>query len=129
MDAVALLQEHKNIWPERTLIYLDPPYYIKGHHLYYHHYASDDHTAVRDMVLKIDRQKWIVSYDDVPAIRSLYSGQKFLRYALGYSARTAASGAEIMFFGNDVSMPKCCSTMTELERGMNGMPADPAMAD
>jgi DNA adenine methylase len=116
LDAIDFLRQGAAIWPEQTLIYLDPPYYVKGRDLYHHHYRHEDHVAVRDAVLGISDQRWIVSYDDTPEIRSLYAAERRLQYRLGYSARDASSGAEVMFFGPNVAMPNCCSAMTEVAR-------------
>ena len=90
------------------LIYLDPPYYVKGKHLYHHYYVHKDHEAVRLAVRAIKHQKWIVSYDDTPEITSIYAGTRTLRYTIGYSARDHGTGNEIMFFGPGVSVPECC---------------------
>ncbi|MGV8987605.1 MAG: DNA adenine methylase [Cypionkella sp.] len=116
LDAIEFLRQGVLTWPERTLVYLDPPYYVKGRDLYHHHYRHPDHIAVREAVSLITRQRWIVSYDDVVEIDELYRGERRLRYGIGYSARDASSGREVMFFGNDVAMPPCCPAMTEIER-------------
>ena len=38
------------LWPEKTLIYLDPPYYIKGKELYFDFYSHKDHEEVAELV-------------------------------------------------------------------------------
>lgn len=57
----------------RSFAYLDPPYYVKGPELY--RYSMDDamHLKLRD-VLMISPGHWVLSYDDAPIIRELYSG-------------------------------------------------------
>jgi DNA adenine methylase len=72
-DAKKFLLERLPTLPEKTLIYLDPPYYIKGKELYYHYYTHKDHEEIAKLVTKkIRRQKWIVSYDNVETIRDMY---------------------------------------------------------
>lgn len=93
---------------------------MKGRDLYHHHYRHDDHVEVRAAVRALERQRWIVSYDDVPEICDLYCGERYLRYRIGYSARSAATGTEVMFFGPGVAMPEVCSAMTEMERSELG---------
>lgn len=106
-DALKFLMNGVSRWPEATLIYLDPPYYVKGRDLYYDFYEHEDHERVANFVLKsITRQRWIVSYDNVPAIRSLYKGTRCVAYNIGYSARSASQGSEVMFFSHGLKVPR-----------------------
>ena len=45
-DAVSLVQRLKLILPPNTLVYLDPPYYIKGKGLYMNYYNDQDHQDI-----------------------------------------------------------------------------------
>ena len=106
-DALKFLEAGSVKWPEKTLVYLDPPYYVKGRELYYDFYKPEDHAAVaacvRDRLL---RQQWIVSYDNVPAIRQLYEGECYMTYDIGYSAsETSKRGSEVMFFNKRLKIP------------------------
>lgn len=49
--------------------YLDPPYYAEGGNLYAH--GSLDHLALADDLRS--RSDWLLSYDDHPDVRALYS--------------------------------------------------------
>jgi DNA adenine methylase len=101
MDALKFIKAGMSQWPAKTLIYLDPPYYEKGRELYYDFYQHKDHEALAKFVVgKLVRQRWIVSYDNAPAIRELYRGCQRLTYALGYSAREWREGNEVIFFGD-----------------------------
>jgi DNA adenine methylase len=101
MDALKFLKAGVTKWPAKTLIYLDPPYYIQGRNLYYDYYQHDDHEAVSDFVLKkLNRQQWIVSYDNTPAIREMYKDCQRMTYSLGYSARETREGSEVIFLSN-----------------------------
>ncbi len=105
-DARTFLECGSSKWPARTLIYLDPPYFEKGRHLYYDFYKPDDHKVVAECVRQtVHAQQWIVSYDDVPEIAAIYSGETALRYRIGYSARAVKKGAEVMFFKNGMVVP------------------------
>ena len=86
------------------LVYLDPPYYRSGRDLYYNAYRPCDHAAVRDRVRKL-RLPWIVSYDDVPEIRDLYSGFRSRRLQLQHTARNTRIGREVLFFGPGLRIP------------------------
>lgn len=71
-DALKFIKSGAERWPKETLIYLDPPYYVKGRDLYYDFYQEKDHASVAGFVMNgIGRQCWIVSYDNVTQIREL----------------------------------------------------------
>jgi len=118
-DAVTFIRNGSKSWGSKTLVYLDPPYYVKGKHLYHHFYTHDDHEEVRRAVAELKTQKWMVSYDDTPEIAEIYKGEDWLRYTIGYSARNHGAGNEIMFFGPRVTAPKVCGSMVEVERSGN----------
>ncbi|MHB1543732.1 MAG: DNA adenine methylase [Gammaproteobacteria bacterium] len=114
-DALAMLTSKLNVWPEKTLIYLDPPYYTKGKVLYYDYYTHEDHKRIAKFVLKrIYRQKWIVSYDNVQEIQEMYSGFRHIVYGLSYSAREYRQGSEAMFFCNGLQIPSRSGAMRAL---------------
>ena len=104
-DAVDLLIEKLGGLGERDLIYLDPPYFEKGRMLYYDAYGPDDHAKVADLLAEVKGLRWVVSYDDVEAIRSLYSFAPRLEYRVGYSARDRRQGREVMFFSEGLTVP------------------------
>ena len=105
-DALKFLKAGVSKWPKKTLIYLDPPYYEKGRDLYYDFYEPKDHEVVANfMTENVSQQQWIVSYDNVPAIRSLYQVARHVVYNIGYSARSASQGSEVMFFGDQLKIP------------------------
>lgn len=127
-DAVQYLKRHLPTLPERTLIYLDPPYYVKGKELYYDYYDADDHAAIASLVTRsIHRQKWIVSYDNVAPIRALYARCPGIAYGLGYSAREARSGSEVMFFGPGLVAPPLAGAMRVVRGGQR--PRVPALRE
>lgn len=103
-------------WPEKTLIYLDPPYYVKGRDLYYDFYEPEDHAHVAEFVrTRITPQRWIVSYDNAPAIRELYKGSPHIVYDIGYTARSSRQGSEVMFFGDGLRVPSIVGSITLTE--------------
>ena len=106
-DALRFLKSGVNKWPEKTLIYLDPPYYVKGRDLYFDFYEPKDHERVARFVrFTMKSQRWIVSYDNEPAIRELYKGSRHAVYNIGYSARTSHQGSEVIFFGDGLKVPQ-----------------------
>lgn len=57
--------------PDYAFAYLDPPYYLKGVELYRYPMDEADHLRLADL-LKRARFRWVLSYDDHPAVRGLY---------------------------------------------------------
>ena len=102
--------------PQRTLVYLDPPYFMKGKELYLDHYQPDDHAEIATLVAKIRPQAWMISYDDVPQIRALYRGYKGIRYELGYNARDVKAGIELMYFADQLQIPPPAGPIKVLRR-------------
>jgi DNA adenine methylase len=111
MDALKLLASKGEEWPDKTLIYLDPPYYEKGRELYYDFYEHEDHEQLYQfLTTTFAKKRWVISYDNVPPIRKLYKNRQRLVYGIRYSAREARKGAEVMFFNNLLqSGPIVCS--------------------
>jgi DNA adenine methylase len=106
LDALRFLKSGVQKWPAKTLVYLDPPYFVKGRDLYYDFYEPEDHASVAEFVRSsITKQRWIVSYDNAPAIRKLYDGLPHIVYDIGYSARSASQGSEVMFFADGLKVP------------------------
>jgi DNA adenine methylase len=106
LDALEFLKVKSADWPSKTLVYLDPPYFVKGRELYYDFYQTEDHQKVERFVTsKFKKHKWIVSYDNVPTIRTLYKGHEQIVYGIGYSARNVHEGSEIMFFSHSLEVP------------------------
>jgi DNA adenine methylase len=101
------------------LIYLDPPYYVKGRDLYYDFYQHEDHKNVATFVAKkLIRQRWVVSYDNVRPIRELYRGCQRMTYRLGYSARASREGAEVIFFSNSLRVSQLVGPFKLIRRSV-----------
>ena len=97
LDALTFTKRRSSTLPKKSLVYLDPPYYVKGQELYMNAYGEGDHAAVAEAVRHELQLPWIVSYDDVPQIRSLYSAVHRTSYMLRYSASSTRKGRELIF--------------------------------
>ena len=106
LDAIKLINKIKNRLPKKTLIYLDPPYYVKGEGLYEHHYQHQDHVAVAKLVTRKIKQRWIISYDSAPEICKLYESYRQMIYGLNYSAADRYEGSEVIVFCDKLSIPE-----------------------
>jgi DNA adenine methylase len=101
---------------DRSLIYLDPPYYKKGRDLYYDFYKHESHSTVAKFVTEhLKGRHWIVSYDNVPEIRDLYSSHRSGVYSIGYSARSHGTGSEVMFFSENMSISPLVGAVKSIE--------------
>jgi DNA adenine methylase len=112
-DALDFLKKKSKTWPTKTLIYLDPPYFLKGRDLYYDYYNEQDHLDLRNFVTKNFLNKnWIVSYDNEAPVRNLYRGFQQTVYGLDYTAREFRGGSEIMFFSDSLEVPSLVGPFT-----------------
>lgn len=101
LDALEFLKEvGDKLPPKKVLIYLDPPYYVKGSQLYRNCYQHADHVAVGKVVKSLSRPL-LVTYDDAPEIRRIYTGMKWTVFSLKYSTHTERPlASEVMFYKN-----------------------------
>ena len=105
-DAVELVKDLRKTLPAKTLFYFDPPYYIKGKDLYLNYYEERDHEQIATEISKVNKQKWIVTYDNVQAIKQLYNNYRQVKYTLNYSAAKATKGEEVMIFSDNIYIVK-----------------------
>ena len=107
MDALVLIKKVKQ--DKNTIFYFDPPYYLKGPSLYMNHYKDDDHKKVSFEIQKITNAKWIVSYDNTNEIKKLYKKCPKKEYNLLHAAYNNKVGREILFFSNNLVLPRVVS--------------------
>nr|WP_259052475.1 DNA adenine methylase [Klebsiella sp. BIGb0407] len=105
-DAKEFLSSTVSTFPKNTLIYLDPPYYVKGKGLYQNHYRHDDHVDIAKKIITNNEQYWIVSYDNTPEINQMYYGLRKVEYGINYSAQSRYQGAEVIFFCKRMNIPE-----------------------
>lgn len=105
-DSLSLLNRCQDFLPHKSMIYLDPPYYVKGKGLYRNYYKHDDHVAIA-MTLQKKQFKWpwVVSYDNAEEICSMYQMSRSLSYGLNYTAQRHYVGNEVMFFSQKLTVP------------------------
>lgn len=105
LDAMRLIEQIIDELPEKTFIYFDPPYYMKGKDLYLNFYGKDDHISVANKINKINLQKWVVTYDHVGFINELYKKYRKMKYILNYSVSRPSKGEELMIFSDNLKIP------------------------
>ncbi len=90
--------------PNKTLIYFDPPYYMKGKGLYEDYYEHQDHINISAIIANLNH-RWIVSYDNTQEIQEMYTDYHSVLYSLSYSTSERYKGTEIMFFSDNLIVP------------------------
>lgn len=103
-DAKELLMDRHNFLPKNAFIYLDPPYYVKGHRLYRNYYSHQDHLDVRQTLDNVT-YPFLVSYDDAIEIEEIYEGYPSQKHILSYTAQEKKLGNEILFFSPHLKIP------------------------
>jgi DNA adenine methylase len=103
-DAVEFLDILIPELPDKTLIYLDPPYYEKGAGLYRNFYNHEDHVRIAKRLESV-QIPWMVSYDDVQPIKDIYANYRQDEYVLSYTAQDKRKGAEVMIYGPSIIQP------------------------
>jgi DNA adenine methylase len=105
-DAHELLLRCHQFLPAKSLVYLDPPYYVKGAGLYRNFYKHEDHVRIAKL-LGSDRfrRPWVVSYDNADEIKEMYAYATPYAYGLNYTAQRRYTGSEVMFFSNRIDVP------------------------
>ena len=69
---------------ENCLLYLDPPYYVKGGQLYAHNMSHDEHVELASLLHGVAAD-WRLSYDDCQEVRDLYSWAGFEELEIRYT--------------------------------------------
>jgi len=105
LDAEVFLKGTVASLARPMLIYLDPPYFVKGRCLYENHYSPEDHKRLADYLMSGALRQWLISYDVTTEIADLYKGLRRLTYRLNYSAARRYAGREIAFFSPDLRLP------------------------
>lgn len=105
LDAIDFLQNVVSKAGPNTLVNLDPPYFGKGPELYTNFYKSDDHAKLAHAIASLQKN-WMVTYDDEPKIRSLYSGYPMYSSSLNYSAQLKRIGTELLVLDPRLKAPK-----------------------
>jgi DNA adenine methylase len=104
-DAIDFLSDRAGRSRRKRFAYLDPPYFVKGRDLYLNRLTREDHAALASCVKKL-HCSWIVTYDDVHAVRTLYSGYRSRSFGLEYSADSRRTGREILFASRNLRIPR-----------------------
>lgn len=104
LDALEFMNLMDSHLPARSFFCIDPPYFNKGSSLYTSFYNHDDHSAVSQAVLGLDRP-WILTYDNTPEISQLYKARRQFGFDVNYSVQTKRIGTELLVASKGLKMP------------------------
>ncbi len=103
-DALAFLAEMGENLPATTFICVDPPYFKKGQGLYTSFYEAGDHQILSKSILELENP-WIVTYDNVDEIASLYRDRRQYEFDVNYSVKTKRLGTELLIASKGLRIP------------------------
>jgi len=104
-DIISLLKNYIPRFGKNIFIYFDPPYYNKGQKLYKNFLTPADHKKIHDVITDSIVAPWIMTYDDVQEIESLYASYKMQKFDLIYSAANKGKASELLIFSDNVLCP------------------------
>lgn len=104
-DILSLITRYIPKYGDKTFIYFDPPYYNKGQKLYENFFVSEDHRKIKDAIIKHITTPWVITYDSVDEIRTLYTDYDIKKFDLTYSAANKGTASELMIFSDSTFCP------------------------
>jgi DNA adenine methylase len=104
IDAEKCLRKWDKSLPKRGLINIDPPYFTQGRDLYLSFYNAADHARLAKLVRRLTAP-WMMTYDDVPEIESLYAGLPLYRKSLIYYAQVKRRASELLVLAPKLTPP------------------------
>ena len=104
MDALEFIGFADREVSRNALFCIDPPYYNKGSSLYTSFYRSSDHASLSSAIMELDRP-WLVTYDDTPEIRRLYSSRDQYSFDVNYSVQVKRMATELLVTSADLVLP------------------------
>lgn len=93
-----------------AILYLDPPYYVKGNELYQYGFTNEDHIRLAEL-LKYTKHKWLLSYDDCEEVRELYDWANIIKIGdINYTITTKKpiKKSELLITKEGVDLDELC---------------------
>jgi DNA adenine methylase len=81
---------------KRTLFFVDPPYVTAGGRLYLNAMNEPKHIGLSDLLQDGSLPHWVLTYDDHPLIRQLYSEQDIRDLSVTYSLQKKRKEQELV---------------------------------
>lgn len=95
-----------------SLVYVDPPYFVKGSDLYLNSYNKEDHIKLSNCLHKLSIP-WLLSYDNESFITNLYPKFRKRAYKLQHSASNKI-GDEVLIFSPIIKFNRSLNYLREV---------------
>lgn len=105
LDALQFLKCDSGLFPKRTFLAIDPPYFAKGSSLYTSFYSPHDHADVAQAILALDHP-WVLTYDAAAEISALYKERPQFLFDIKYSLQTKRIGSELLIASSGLQLPE-----------------------
>lgn len=116
LDALDFLKTFKkNKQALKTLINIDPPYYVRGPELYRNWFTDDDHKALAKAVDRI-KPYWMVTYDNTVQTRQLYAKHPSFSNSLRYTAQVKRAGMELLVMDPRLQLPSSLALLKAAQK-------------
>lgn len=86
--------DFEELLDDTYVMYLDPPYYIKGSDLYQCSFTENDHIRLAKRLMKL--RNWVLSYDDCSYIRELYEWATIKQVDVNYTITSSRNKKELI---------------------------------
>ena len=97
LDVLTFLdRSRRTLDPNSAFYFIDPPYVKVGGRLYLNAMDEDKHVALSDMLTSGKIRNWVLTYDDHPLIRQVYSDQNMQSINVNYSLQKKRKETEIL---------------------------------
>lgn len=106
-DAIEIIRDINQIHNklETSFLYLDPPYYHKGKHLYLNNYGHEGHQGLANEMAQVNENlKWLISYDNAPEIIRMYPHKNLATFNLNYTLQQKRFGSELLIFSDSLTL-------------------------
>lgn len=122
LDALDFLKTFdRSKLPRKTLVNIDPPYYVRGPELYRNWFTDEAHKRLAKAVDHI-KPFWMVTYDSTVETRQFYGKYPTFSNKLRYTAQVKRTGVELLVMDPRLKLPPSLSrlestgTSTEIHR-------------
>lgn len=98
MDALEFIEKVIKKENQRDMfIFFDPPYFTQGKNLYQNSLDGTYHKILADKITSLDKNYWIVTYDNEEKIKEYYKDNKGWCYTIRYSVNKKRKDAELLY--------------------------------
>ena len=96
-DGIEFIRRVIEPFQGNIFIFFDPPYFKQGKNLYKNALDATYHAELSQAICNLQRQHWIVTYDNVDEIRTLYADCEGWRYKVRYTANEKRRESELLY--------------------------------